>query len=284
MSLLESPKVPLNPMTRPELLAFCLLAALVTGCKNGDQVKAADNPVKQAPARKIVVKTITEGSGEPLLEGDLVAVNYVARAADTEKVLDTNFETNDGKEVPKAPPYTYLLGLGEVIEGLEEGTIGVKPGEVREIFIPWEKAYGVGGQSAIGIGSKQDIKFTISVCGSVRGGEEDVFETNDTKPGSGPGVKSGDTITVHYKGTYANGLRFDNSRERGDIKAGGTPLTFKVGYGWVIQGMDVGVLGMKKGGVRIIKVPPLLAFGESGLGAIKGGHPLVFEVELLAIK
>lgn len=39
-----------------------------------------------------------------------------------------------------------------------------------------------------------------------------------------------------------------------------------VGIGWLIPGMDQGLLGMCVGEKRIITIPPFLAYGEEGDG------------------
>lgn len=41
-----------------------------------------------------------------------------------------------------------------------------------------------------------------------------------------------------------------------------------VGIGWLIPGMDQGLLGMCVGEKRIITIPPFLAYGEDGDGKI----------------
>lgn len=103
--------------------------------------------------------------------------------------------------------------------------------------------------------------------------------TEDKKVGTGPAAKSGNTVTVHYTGTLTNGTKFDSSLDRGQ------PFTFSLGAGQVIKGWDVGVAGMQKGGVRILKIPSALAYGERGAGnVIPPNSPLIFEVELLDIK
>jgi FKBP-type peptidyl-prolyl cis-trans isomerase len=101
---------------------------------------------------------------------------------------------------------------------------------------------------------------------------------DDVVVGEGDEVKEGDTVTVHYIGTLQNGQQFDNSYIKG------TPFTFTVGKGEVIKGWDQGLLGMKKGGQRIIVVPSELAYGTSGMGPIPGNAVLVFSVELIETK
>jgi FKBP-type peptidyl-prolyl cis-trans isomerase len=101
----------------------------------------------------------------------------------------------------------------------------------------------------------------------------------DLKVGTGPPVKRGDTISVHYIGTLSGGKVFDNSKTRG------TPFDVTVGQGMVIQGWDIGLVGMKVGGIRRLNIPPELAYGARGVPpVIPPNASLHFDVELLAIK
>jgi FKBP-type peptidyl-prolyl cis-trans isomerase len=103
-------------------------------------------------------------------------------------------------------------------------------------------------------------------------------QVEDVKVGTGPAVKPGDLITVHYVGTLPGGKEFDSSRPRGQ------PFTVPVGAGRVIQGWDVGLLGMQAGGVRRLVIPPEEAYGEKGAPpVIPPNATLRFEVELLQL-
>lgn len=82
-------------------------------------------------------------------------------------------------------------------------------------------------------------------------------------------VKAGDTIQVDYIGKLENGTVFDTSREDVAKQAGiyvnsrtYAPLTFVVGSGQMIKGFDNGVIGMKVGEEKTIKIPPEEAYGE----------------------
>ena len=97
--------------------------------------------------------------------------------------------------------------------------------------------------------------------------------------GEGAEAASGQTVSVHYRGTLENGKQFDASYDRG------TPFTFPLGAGRVIKGWDEGVVGMKVGGKRKLVIPPDLAYGSRGAGGvIPPNATLVFEVELLDVK
>ena len=64
------------------------------------------------------------------------------------------------------------------------------------------------------------------------------------KQGAGEASKTGDKVTVHYTGTLESGAKFDSSLDRGE------PFSFTLGQNRVIQGWELGVLGMKAGEKR----------------------------------
>jgi FKBP-type peptidyl-prolyl cis-trans isomerase len=99
----------------------------------------------------------------------------------------------------------------------------------------------------------------------------------DTLVGSGQEAKAGDSVSVHYRGTLADGTMFDQSHGRG-------PFQFNLGAGQVIKGWDEGVAGMRVGGKRKLTIPPAMGYGARGAGGvIPPNATLIFEVELLAI-
>ncbi|SIN88532.1 FKBP-type peptidyl-prolyl cis-trans isomerase [Vannielia litorea] len=68
-------------------------------------------------------------------------------------------------------------------------------------------------------------------------------------------AKPGDTLHMHYKGTLDDGTVFDSSEGR-------DPLTFELGAGQIIPGLDAGVTGMAVGEKRSVRVEPAEAYGE----------------------
>ena len=98
----------------------------------------------------------------------------------------------------------------------------------------------------------------------------------EIKAGSGKEAKTGQPVTVHYRGMLTNGTIFDESYKRGE------PFNFSLGAGEVIKGWDEGVVGMKEGGKRWLIIPSYLAYGPEGRPpTIPQNATLVFEVELL---
>ena len=101
----------------------------------------------------------------------------------------------------------------------------------------------------------------------------------DLRVGDGEAAINGMKVTVHYTGLLTDGTKFDSSVDRG------TPFTFTLGAGEVIRGWDVGVLGMKVGGIRNLAIPAAMGYGSTGAGGglIPPNATLLFQVELLGV-
>src|SRR5690606_17024902 len=88
----------------------------------------------------------------------------------------------------------------------------------------------------------------------------------DIREGDGKEVVKGALITTQYNGLLEDGTTFDSSYDRGK------PFQCVIGTGRVIKGWDIGLMGMKVGGVRKLFVPAHLAYGDRQMGAhIKPG-------------
>jgi peptidylprolyl isomerase len=98
----------------------------------------------------------------------------------------------------------------------------------------------------------------------------------DIVKGKGPAAKPGDTVQVQYVGvSWVSGQEFDTSWGKPE------PFEFPLGEGSVIPGWDRGVKGMRKGGRRLLVIPPDLAYGPQGSPPTIGpDETLVFVVDL----
>ena len=104
------------------------------------------------------------------------------------------------------------------------------------------------------------------------------LETEEIVVGTGATAVGGDTLTVHYIGSFLDGRVFDSSVARNQ------PYQFRLGAGQVIPGFDQGVAGMRVGGKRRLTIPSSLAYGSQGSPpTIPPNTPIRFEVDLLAL-
>ena len=95
-------------------------------------------------------------------------------------------------------------------------------------------------------------------------------------PATGPHPTRADTIVVRYEGRFVDGTVFDSSTDQ----PGGT-ATFPLGK--LIPGWVAALQLMRPGDAWLLVVPPYLAYGAAGKGAIPPESTLVFKVELVAI-
>ena len=95
------------------------------------------------------------------------------------------------------------------------------------------------------------------------------------QPGSGAYPKPTDAVKVHYTGKLLNGTVFDSSVQRGQ------PVDIELDK--VIPGWTEGLQKINRGGKIRLYIPPHLAYGDSGQGAIPPGAALIFDVELLEV-
>jgi len=97
----------------------------------------------------------------------------------------------------------------------------------------------------------------------------------DSKVGTGREARDKGTVTVNFIG-WVDGVKIDSSDDRGK------PTSFVVGGDQVIEGWSVGVKGMKEGGVRLLIIPPGLAYGKEGRAGFVGrDKTLWYRIELI---
>ena len=81
---------------------------------------------------------------------------------------------------------------------------------------------------------------------------------------------------MQYVGaSWSTGQQFDASWD------GGEPFTFELGAGGVIPGWDEGLVGMRKGGRRLLVIPAAKGYGPQGQPPDIGpNETLIFVVDL----
>ena len=108
----------------------------------------------------------------------------------------------------------------------------------------------------------------------------DGLQIKDLTVGTGTVAENGDMVTVEYVGKLDNGTVFDSSASHGQS------FSFTLGNsgpGGVIEGWNLGVLGMRVGGVRELTIPPALGYGSQANGPIPANSTLHFTITLVSV-
>ena len=236
-----------------------------------------------SPPTELLIEDLVVGSGSPVGVGDFLIMDYVGVSYSTGLQFDASWD--------RGSPFPFELGAGRVIQGWDQGIVGMSVGGRRSLTIPPELAYGENGSGSGSIGPNETLVFVVDLIASVPANLEKPTEdltsesttelkTNDISEGSGAIVQPGNVVYIHYVGVSAStGEQFDSSWDRGRSEF----IGYISGTGNVIQGLDEGLLGMQVGGRRTVVIPPDLAYGENGAGdgLIAPNETLIFTVDLL---
>ena len=236
-----------------------------------------------SPPIELLIEDLVVGSGSPVGVGDFLIMDYVGVSYSTGLQFDASWD--------RGSPFPFELGAGRVIQGWDQGIVGMSVGGRRSLTIPPELAYGENGSGSGSIGPNETLVFVVDLIASVPANLEKPtvaltsestteLKTNDISEGSGATVQPGNVVYIHYVGVSAStGEQFDSSWDRGRSEF----IGYISGTGNVIQGLDEGLLGMQVGGRRTVVIPPDLAYGENGAGdgLIAPNETLIFTVDLL---
>lgn len=91
------------------------------------------------------------GEGDVALAGKTVTIDYVGKFVD-----GSVFDSSTG-----GSPLTFILGQKQVIDGLDQGIVGMKVGGKRIITVPPELGYGYQDYGPIGAGSTLVFEITL---------------------------------------------------------------------------------------------------------------------------
>ena len=98
----------------------------------------AGEPTEIVPG--LTMRVLEAGSGETAEPGQTAVVHYTGWLHDRQ-APDNRGEKFDSS-VDRGPPFEFPLGSGAVIQGWDQGVVGMQIGEVRELTIAPELAYG----------------------------------------------------------------------------------------------------------------------------------------------
>jgi len=126
------------------LSSMCVIPALAAQEQAGSKGKSA--VAKTVVTAKTVISAsglkyvdVKVGSGASPVKGKQVKVHYTGTLESGKQ-----FDSSVGKE-----PFSFVIGVGQVIPGWDEGVMGMKVGGKRKLIIPSKLGYGERGAGAV---------------------------------------------------------------------------------------------------------------------------------------
>jgi len=117
---------PKNAITQTSLLTLFIISVGVN--------------IKSTTASELLVKVLSQGSGNVAEAGMTVTVHYTGNLTNG-VMFDSSLD--------RKQPFVFTLGQGEVIQGWDQGINGMKVGEKRQLTIPPELGYGEAGAGSV---------------------------------------------------------------------------------------------------------------------------------------
>lgn len=99
---------------------------------NPEQIINQQNNMNES----LKIEDLSVGTGDKAENGKTVFVNYLGTFIDGKK-FDSSYDRNQ--------PFSFTLGAGQVIQGWEQGILGMQVGGKRKLTIGPDLAYGAGG-------------------------------------------------------------------------------------------------------------------------------------------
>lgn len=260
---------------------------LVAGAGGADATATDANAVERIDHEPgviptdLVVEDVAVGTGRAAGVGDALTVEFVTRSWESGKVVSAPSGA--------AEPVVFRLGNAEVMEGWDQGLIGMRESGRRRLVVPPALASGL---PITGAGPGEALVFDVTLLKvtpasterpplEVAPGTQVVgFATTDEVLGDGAEAADGALVGINYTAVSAT-----TGRQVWSTWDVGRPSTFRIGAHDVVAGLEQGVVGMKAGGRRRLEVPAELAYGVQGTpgGEVQPGESLVYVVELVTV-
>src|SRR5262245_14864954 len=109
------------------------LMALVSACGSSTPTSASSTPGYSQT-------DIRPGGGSDAASGNVVTVEYTGWLWDPTKPDQKGLQFDTSRN--STTPFSFTLGAGQVIQGFDEGPVGMRVGGLRRLVIPPQLGYG----------------------------------------------------------------------------------------------------------------------------------------------
>lgn len=229
---------------------------------------------------ELVVTTLVDGEGDAAAAGDTVVVHYVGVRSEDGTEFDNSYDRGE--------PFSVTLGAGQVIQGWDEGLLGVKAGGQRQLDIPADLAYGDSPQGDV-IQPGDALTFVVDVVAVIGksdpadaptvsiepGTTVDSLAIEELTAGEGDEVQPGQSVVFDYLFIRADtGEQLESSWETG------SPQTLPYDEAQLPPVLFEALSGLQLGTVRQVTIPFAQA---SELFQLPGDTDIVLVLAVTAI-
>ncbi|MBL8121712.1 FKBP-type peptidyl-prolyl cis-trans isomerase [Candidatus Saccharibacteria bacterium] len=110
--------------------------------------------IAEGTATELQKTDLSQGDGAEAKNGDCLVMKYYGTLASDGTMFDENYTTAIG--------FAFTLGSGQVIQGWDQGLVGMKVGGERRLVIPANLGYGEAG-SPPKIPANADLVFVVKL-------------------------------------------------------------------------------------------------------------------------
>ena len=138
-------EIGLQGMRKGEVRRLTIPHYLAYGVEKKDRVPARSTLYFEVELLQFITEgnletdIVRQGVGSPLRGGDSGKFHYTGW-------LDGFGQNKFDSSLDRGKPFEVAVGKGKVIKGWDQGLVGMKPGEVRRLVVPWNLAYGASGR------------------------------------------------------------------------------------------------------------------------------------------
>jgi FKBP-type peptidyl-prolyl cis-trans isomerase len=263
-------------------------------------------------ASRTEVTTIEAGEGDPITLKTPVLINFAVYNGATGEAINP-YSPVSANQSTGEPQIVTLQSLS-ALPGFQDAMQCATEGSRVAVALPADEGFGADGNAQLGLGENDTLVFVADVVEAyparatgdpqpAESGFPSVVTDPDGVPGitipasdapseyketllrkgSGEEVSTGDTVTLNYTGVlWDTGEVFDSSWENG------TPVQFPAQEGsadqpGVVKGFADALVGARVGDQVLAVLPPDVAYGEQGSGAIPADATLVFVIDVLGV-
>jgi peptidylprolyl isomerase len=238
------------------------------------EVVIADGP---APV-ELEIDDLIDGTGKIAAAGDYLVMHYVGVRHSDGGQFDASWD--------RGATFSFILGGGRVIQGWDQGIVGMKAGGRRQLSIPADLAYG---DQARGedIPANSALVFVVDLIAvatppDIENAPEPVTELEVVvlEDGDGEVIEAGMTVELHYRAILqTNGEVFASSWDTGE------PAVFEVAAepSQSIPAWDEGLVGRRVGDTIRMVIPPGLGVADQ-TGQIPADATIITELTILGTR